>query len=115
LRSKRKSLVARSHSSAKLTRWPRNGSLSLLRLASVVFLKSTIRSRFACRAIADGVAGVVHVSNSLAVEAEPSGKTDEQITKDLNRKLKYTLLDRSDQIDVTVEDGVAILRGHVDT
>ncbi|WP_348205103.1 hypothetical protein [Rhodopirellula bahusiensis] len=25
------------------------------------------------------------------------------------------MLDRSDQIDVTVEDGVAILRGHVDT
>ncbi|MEO9933893.1 hypothetical protein [Rhodopirellula bahusiensis] len=24
-------------------------------------------------------------------------------------------MDRSDQIDVTVEDGVAILRGHVDT
>ncbi|PHQ31574.1 BON domain-containing protein [Rhodopirellula bahusiensis] len=66
-------------------------------------------------AIADGVAGVVHVNNSLAVEAEPSGKSDERITKDLNRKLKYTLLDRSDQIDVTVEDGVAILRGHVDT
>lgn len=65
--------------------------------------------------IADGVAGVVHVNNSLAVEAEPSGKSDQQIEKDLNRKLKYALLDRSDQIDVVVEDGVAILRGHVDT
>jgi osmotically-inducible protein OsmY len=66
-------------------------------------------------AIADGVAGVVHVNNSLAVEPEPSGKSDEQIEKDLNRKLKYALLDRSNQIDVVVEDGVAILRGHVDT
>lgn len=78
------------------------------------FVDSQLEKRVA-HAIADGVPGVVHVNNSLAIATEPSGKSDQQIKEDLNRKLKYTLLDRSSQIEVSVEDGVAILRGEVDT
>ena len=65
--------------------------------------------------LAGQVTGVVHVNNSLAVEQKPSLKDDVKIQKDLERKLKYVLLDGAKDVDVTVEDGVAILRGEVDT
>lgn len=65
--------------------------------------------------LADGVSGVVHVNNSLAVEQPWNEKSDEEIKTDLQRKLKYTFLDASNQVDVTIENGVAILRGEVDT
>ena len=65
--------------------------------------------------LASGVTGVVHVNNSLAVEKKWKEKSDEKIKEALERKLKYALFDTSNQIDVTVENGVAILRGEVDT
>ena len=65
--------------------------------------------------IADGVTGVVHVNNSLAVEREWKEKSDEAIKSDLERKLKFSLFDKSDNVDVTVENGTAILRGEVGT
>ena len=65
--------------------------------------------------LADNVAGVVHVNNRLAVEKEWTPKPDKDIKRDLERKLKYSLLDRANQIDVTVENGVVILRGDVAT
>jgi osmotically-inducible protein OsmY len=65
--------------------------------------------------IADGVTGVVHVNNSLAIEPEWKEKSDAAIKSDLQRKLKYTLFDKSNNIDVTVENGTVILRGEVAT
>ncbi len=65
--------------------------------------------------LADTVTGVVHVNNSLAVEKEWQEKPDEKIKADLERKLKYTLLEQGDAIDVKIENGVAILQGEVDT
>ncbi len=65
--------------------------------------------------IADGVTGVVHVNNSLAVERKGKEKDDDAIKSDLQRKLKYTLFERSDNIDVTVENGTVILQGEVAT
>ncbi len=65
--------------------------------------------------LAGGVAGVVHVNNALAIEQKWKEKSDEQIKEDLERKLKFAFFDKSNQIEVTVEDGVAILRGQVDT
>lgn len=65
--------------------------------------------------LADNVAGVVHVNNRLAVEKKWTPKPDEKIKRDLQRKLKFTLLETGSKIDVTVENGVAILRGEVDT
>ncbi|WP_186776236.1 BON domain-containing protein [Rubripirellula reticaptiva] len=65
--------------------------------------------------LAGGVTGVVHVNNSLAVENNWKEKSDKKIKEDLERKLKFALFDTSNQIEVTVENGVAILRGEVDT
>lgn len=65
--------------------------------------------------LADNVPGVVHVSNRLAVEKEWTKKPDEQIKNDLERKLKFTLLETGSDINVAVENGVAILRGEVDS
>lgn len=65
--------------------------------------------------VASGVEGVVHVNNSLVVNPEPSGKSDAEIKQSLERKLDYALLDDSSNVEVTIEDGVAILQGEVDT
>ncbi|MDV6028500.1 MAG: BON domain-containing protein [Phycisphaera sp. RhM] len=65
--------------------------------------------------IVDGVPGVVHVNNALAVENDWKPKPDDQIRKDLERKLKFALFDTSNQIQVEVSDGVVILTGEVDT
>ncbi len=65
--------------------------------------------------IADGIPGVVHVNNSLAVEPDEVQKSDGAIESDLRRKLKFAFFDKSNDINFTVEEGVAILRGEVDT
>jgi osmotically-inducible protein OsmY len=65
--------------------------------------------------IADGVTGVVHVNNSLTVEREWKEKSDDAIKSDLERKLKFSLLGKSDKIKVTVQNGTVILRGEVAT
>ncbi len=65
--------------------------------------------------VASATPGVVHVNNSLVVDRKPSGKSDEAIAESLERKLKYALLGQSDEIDFTIENGVAILRGEVET
>ncbi len=59
--------------------------------------------------------GAVHVNNRLAVERQWKQKDDDEIEADLNRKLKSTLFNAANKIEVAVEDGVAILRGDVDT
>lgn len=65
--------------------------------------------------IAGGQKGVVHVNNNLAVAKKWQPKSDAEIKADLEEKLQFTLFDRSNNIDVTVENGVAILQGEVDT
>ncbi|MCS7469750.1 BON domain-containing protein [Stieleria sp. ICT_E10.1] len=65
--------------------------------------------------IVDGVPGVVHVNNALAVQDDWKPKSDDQIREDLERKLKFALFDTSNQIEVEVSDGVVILTGEVDT
>lgn len=65
--------------------------------------------------LADNVPGVVHVNNRLAIEREWEPKPDEKIQSDLQRKLKFTLTTAAEELDVTVEEGVAIIRGTVDT
>ncbi len=65
--------------------------------------------------IADGATGVVHVNNSLAVEPKWKEMSDEAIKSDLQRKLKYSLLDQSDEVEVTVQNGTVILQGEVAT
>lgn len=65
--------------------------------------------------IAESVPGVVHVNNQLAVERPWISKSDDEIESDLRRKLKFAMFNDGNQVNVAVEDGVAILRGEVDT
>ncbi len=65
--------------------------------------------------LVNGVTGVVHVNNSLAVEPQWKEKSDDAIKSDLQRKLKFSLLDKSDDVQVTVENGTVILQGEVST
>lgn len=65
--------------------------------------------------LASGVTGVVHVDNQLAVERKRKAKEDQAIERDIERKLKFVLLDQADDIQVEVTDGVALLSGAVDT
>ncbi|TWT98525.1 BON domain-containing protein [Stieleria varia] len=65
--------------------------------------------------VADGVTGVVHVNNSLAVEREWEQKSDEQIKTALERKLRFAFYEESDDLSVDVQGGVAIIKGTVDT
>lgn len=61
----------------------------------------------------DGLKGVVHVGNRLAVASEWEPKEDQTIQSDLQQKLAQSLL--ADAVSVDVIEGVAILRGEVDS
>lgn len=87
----------------------RNGHVSLYGLVDSKFEKQ------AAGWIAGGQKGVVHVNNALAVAQEWEPKSDAAIKAAIEEKLAFTFFDKSNDIDVTVEDGVAILRGKVDT
>lgn len=63
----------------------------------------------------DGLKGVVHVGNMLAVAPEWQSKPDAEIKSDLQTKLKQILVATGASIDVDVKNGVAILRGEVTT
>jgi len=65
--------------------------------------------------IASRQKGVVHVNDYLAVRKKWKPKSDAAIEADLKDKLLYTFVDPNNQVTATVEDGVAILRGTVDT
>ena len=59
--------------------------------------------------------GVVHVSDYLAVRKQWVPKSDPAIQADLKDKLEYGFVDPNNQVTATVDDGVAILNGTVDT
>lgn len=65
--------------------------------------------------VAGSQKGVVHVNSSLAVAKKWEPKSDAEIKADIEDKLEFTFFDKSNNIDVTVENGVAVLRGKVDT
>jgi osmotically-inducible protein OsmY len=87
----------------------RNGHVSLYGLVDSPFEKR------AAEWIAGGQRGVVHVNNYLTVAQAWEAKSDAEIKADIEEKLKRTFFDKSNQIRVTVEDGVAVLNGQVDT
>jgi len=64
---------------------------------------------------ASGQPNVVHVANYLTVPGEWTPKSDDAIKEDLETKLEWTLCCGAQTIDVTVEDGVAVMRGEVGT
>jgi osmotically-inducible protein OsmY len=59
--------------------------------------------------------GVVHVADYLAVRKQWVPKSDAAIAANLKDKLAFAFPDANDQVTATVGDGVAILRGTVDT
>ena len=63
----------------------------------------------------DGLKGVLHVGNMLAVAPEWKAKPDAEIESDLQSKLKQSLFATDTPIEVDVQNGVAILRGEVNT
>ncbi len=63
---------------------------------------------------AGGQKGVVHVNNFLTISKKWVPKSDKEIKEALEEKLKFTFLHKAKDIDVLVEDGVAILKGTVD-
>lgn len=65
--------------------------------------------------IASRQKGVVHVNDYLSVRAKWKPKSDAAIEADLKDKLAYTFVDPKNQVTATVKNGVAILRGTVDT
>lgn len=87
----------------------RNGHVSLYGLVDSEFEKK------AAEWIASGQKGVVHVNNYLTVRGNWEPKSDAEIKADIEEKLTRTFFDKSNRIDVRVEDGVAILTGQVDT
>lgn len=65
--------------------------------------------------IASRQKGVVHVNDYLAVRRKWKPKSDAAIEADLKDKLAYTFVEPNNQVTATVENGVAILQGVVDT
>lgn len=64
----------------------------------------------------DGLKGVVHVANHLAVPADDRKQpADDAIASTLEEKLKRNLIGGEASIDVRVKNGVAIMRGEVDS
>lgn len=65
--------------------------------------------------IASRQKGVVHVNDYLAVRKKWKPKSDAAIEADLKDKLAYTFVGPDNRVTATVKNGVAILRGKVDT
>lgn len=65
--------------------------------------------------VASKAPGVLHVANHLTVSRPWKEKSDADIKKDLENKLVWTFATGAELIDVTVEEGVAILTGRVHT
>ena len=59
--------------------------------------------------------GVVHVASYLDVRKKWVPKSDAAIQAAIDDKLAYDFVDPNNQVTATIEDGVAILRGTVDT
>jgi len=87
----------------------RNAHVSLYGLVDTEFEKEHAEWTTSCQN------GVVHVANYLNVRKQWVPKSDSVIQADLSDKLAYGFLDKNNQVTATVEDGVAILRGTVDT
>jgi osmotically-inducible protein OsmY len=87
----------------------RNAHVSLYGLVDTEFEKEHAEWTTSCQN------GVVHVNDYLAVRKEWVPKSDAAILADLNNKLRWDFVDPNNQVTATVEDGVAILRGTVDT
>jgi osmotically-inducible protein OsmY len=82
-----------------------------------VFLYGTANTRFEknrAGEVASSVAGVVEVENAISVRKQWPYRADFEIERDIGSQLFWSPFVDSDDITVTVEDGVALLTGTVD-
>jgi osmotically-inducible protein OsmY len=82
------------------------------------YLYGTVDSYFEkhrCADVASRVNGVVEVENSLVVDYYWTWKSDREIKEDVESELWWSPFVGSAGIDVTVNDGVAVLTGEVDS
>jgi osmotically-inducible protein OsmY len=85
---------------------------------SKVYLYGSVGSLFEKDEAEDAVSrvkGVVEVENNLKIDKEPAIKTDWEIKRDIERQLFWSPFVDSDDISVSVKDGVATLTGSVYT
>lgn len=87
----------------------RNAHVSLYGLVDTEFEKQHAAWTASCQN------GVVHVADYLAVRKQWVPKSDPAIEADLKEKLAYGFVGPNNQVTATIHDGVAILRGTVDT
>ena len=87
----------------------RNAHVGLYGLVDTEFEKEHAEWTTSCQN------GVVHVADYLTVRKEWVPKSDAAILADLKDKIGWDFVDPNNQVTATVEDGVAILRGTVDT
>jgi osmotically-inducible protein OsmY len=83
-----------------------------------VYLYGSVDSFFEKYEAEDSVSrvkGVVEVENNLKIDKEPAIKTDWEIKRDIERQLFWNPFVDSDDITVSVKDGVATLTGSVYT
>lgn len=83
-----------------------------------VYLYGSVGSLFEKNEAEDAVSrvkGVVEVENNLKIDKEPAIKTDWEIKRDIERQLFWSPFVDSDDITVSVKDGVATLTGSVYT
>jgi osmotically-inducible protein OsmY len=66
--------------------------------------------------IAGGLPGVLHVANHVSVKPDSvEPKPDAALEEAIREKWRHAFFDRSSDLRVEVEDGVAVLSGEVDT
>jgi osmotically-inducible protein OsmY len=81
------------------------------------YLSGVVESRFErdqAEGVASRVAGVVAVDNNITLASTPPLKSDWEIRQDIRDELWWSPYVDSDEIAVSVKDGVATLRGLVD-
>lgn len=87
----------------------RNAHVSLYGLVDTQFEK------YHADWIASRQKGVVHINDYLGVRKKWKPKSDAAIQAELKEKLAYDFIDPNNQVSATVENGVAILQGTVDS
>ncbi len=83
-----------------------------------VYLYGTVDSYFEkyhAKPVVSKLNGVVEVANRLSVDTEWARKSDWEIREDIQDELWWSPFVEHEQVTVTVEDGVATLRGTVDS
>ena len=71
--------------------------------------------KYAAHQTAEMQRGVVHVNNNLTVVNAWEPRGDSEIQEAIDEKLKWSFFDKASDIEVRVDNGVALLQGTVDT